>query len=67
MAKVGILMGSDSDLPVMKKAADMLVGKWVKCDNCKEILYKEDVHNNLNVCPNCGNILEYQLEEEYTK
>ena len=24
MAKVGILMGSDSDLPVMKKAADML-------------------------------------------
>ena len=37
-----------------EKAADMLVGKWVKCDNCKEILYKEDVHNNLNVCPNCG-------------
>lgn len=24
MAKVGILMGSDSDLPIMKKAADML-------------------------------------------
>ena len=24
MAKVGILMGSDSDLPVMNKAADML-------------------------------------------
>ena len=24
MVKVGILMGSDSDLPVMKKAADML-------------------------------------------
>ena len=23
MAKVGILLGSDSDLPVMKKAADM--------------------------------------------
>ena len=23
-----------------EKAADMLVGKWVKCDNCKEILYK---------------------------
>ena len=32
----------------------MLVGKWVKCDNCKEILYKEEVHNNLSVCPNCG-------------
>lgn len=36
------------------KAADMLVGKWVKCDACKEILYKDDVHNNFSVCPNCG-------------
>ena len=35
-------------------ASDMLVGKWVKCDNCKEILYKEDLHKNLGVCPNCG-------------
>ena len=35
-------------------ASDMLVGKWVKCENCKEILYKEDVHENLSVCPNCG-------------
>lgn len=37
-----------------KKASDMLVGKWMKCDNCKEILYKEEVHANLSVCPNCG-------------
>lgn len=37
-----------------KRAADMLVGKWVKCDSCKEILYKEEVHKNLSVCPNCG-------------
>ena len=37
-----------------EKASDMLIGKWVKCDNCKEILYKEDVHKNLSVCPNCG-------------
>jgi acetyl-CoA carboxylase carboxyl transferase subunit beta len=37
-----------------EKASDMLIGKWVKCDNCKEILYKEEVHNNFSVCPNCG-------------
>ena len=37
-----------------EKASDMLIGKWVKCDNCKEILYREDVHNNFSVCPNCG-------------
>lgn len=37
-----------------EKAADMMIGKWVKCDGCKEIIYKEDFHKNLNVCPNCG-------------
>ena len=36
------------------RASDMLVGKWVKCDACKEILYKDDVHKNFSVCPNCG-------------
>ncbi len=35
-------------------ASEMLVGKWIKCDECKEILYKEEVHHNLGVCPNCG-------------
>lgn len=33
---------------------DIPVGKWVKCENCKEILYKETIKNNLNICPNCG-------------
>ena len=33
---------------------DIPVGKWVKCEKCKEILYKEDVHKNYSVCPNCG-------------
>ena len=36
------------------RAADMMIGKWVKCDRCKEIIYKEDLHKNLSVCPNCG-------------
>ena len=36
------------------KASDMMIGKWVKCDKCKEILYREEVHNNLSVCPICG-------------
>ena len=36
------------------KAADMMIGKWVKCDQCKEIIYKDDLHKNLSVCPNCG-------------
>lgn len=37
-----------------EKASDMMIGKWVKCEECKEIIYKEDLHKNLSVCPNCG-------------
>ena len=43
--------------PTAKKnvnRVDIQVGKWVKCTKCKEILYKEDVRNNLNICPICG-------------
>lgn len=36
------------------QAEEMLIGKWVKCDKCKEISYKDDVHNNFSICPNCG-------------
>ena len=37
-----------------EKASDMLVGKWVKCSKCKEILYKDEVKENFSICPNCG-------------
>lgn len=33
---------------------DIPVGKWIKCDKCKEIIYKEDLRNNFSICPNCG-------------
>src|SRR5213593_3038573 len=29
-------------------------GLWVKCDECKEIVYRKEVEQNLNVCPKCG-------------
>ncbi len=35
------------------KRADIPIGKWVKCNNCKEILYKDTLHKNLSVCPYC--------------
>lgn len=35
--------------------SDGLVGKWIKCEKCNDIVYKEDVHENLSVCPNCDN------------
>ena len=27
----------------IKNKVDIPVGKWIKCDKCQEILYKEDV------------------------
>ena len=29
-------------------------GLWVKCDDCKEIVYRKEVEQNFNVCPKCG-------------
>jgi acetyl-CoA carboxylase carboxyl transferase subunit beta len=29
-------------------------GLWVKCDECKEIIYSRDLDRNLRVCPRCG-------------
>jgi len=28
-------------------------GLWVKCDRCRQIIWKKDLDQNLNVCPNC--------------
>ncbi|PYX73549.1 MAG: acetyl-CoA carboxylase carboxyl transferase subunit beta [Acidobacteria bacterium] len=28
-------------------------GLWVKCDQCRQIIWKKDLEDNLNVCPKC--------------
>jgi acetyl-CoA carboxylase carboxyl transferase subunit beta len=28
-------------------------GLWVKCDNCRQVIWKKDLAENLNVCPKC--------------
>ena len=37
-----------------EKASNMMIGKWVKCDSCKEIVNMEELHKNYSVCPNCN-------------
>ena len=29
-------------------------GLWVKCDGCRQIIWKKDLEDNLNVCPKCN-------------
>ena len=42
------------NLKAKKSTIDIPIGKWLKCEACKEILYRESVRENLNICPNCG-------------
>lgn len=28
-------------------------GLWVKCDSCRQIIWKKDLEENMNVCPKC--------------
>jgi acetyl-CoA carboxylase carboxyl transferase subunit beta len=28
-------------------------GLWVKCDDCRQIIWKKDLEENMNVCPKC--------------
>lgn len=39
----------------VRSKVDIPVGKWIKCNSCGDILYKETVHDNFSICPSCGN------------
>jgi acetyl-CoA carboxylase carboxyl transferase subunit beta len=29
-------------------------GLWVKCESCRQVIWKKDLEENLSVCPKCG-------------
>ncbi len=38
-------------------------GLWVKCDSCREIIWKKDLEDNLNVCPKCDKHFRITAQE----
>ncbi len=40
--------------PVEHPHLRMPEGLWVKCEGCREIIYKKEVLRNANVCPKCN-------------
>jgi acetyl-CoA carboxylase carboxyl transferase subunit beta len=40
--------------PQTERRLKMPEGLWVKCEACKEIIYKKEVLRNVNVCPKCN-------------
>jgi acetyl-CoA carboxylase carboxyl transferase subunit beta len=41
------------------KPSSRMEGLWVKCDECGEILYREDLEKLLNVCGNCNHHMAF--------
>ncbi len=51
-------------IPSSKKAnVDIPVGKWTKCEKCKNIIYKEELRDSLSICPNCGNYFKLHINK----
>ena len=40
--------------PAGERRSQIPEGLWVKCENCKEIIYRKEVLRNANVCPKCN-------------
>jgi acetyl-CoA carboxylase carboxyl transferase subunit beta len=40
-------------------------GLWVKCDECKEIVYRKEVEANFSVCPKCGYHFRISARERF--
>ena len=36
---------------------------WVKCGSCETMLFGRDLHENLNVCNNCGYHMPIKVDE----
>jgi len=39
--------------------ASRMHGLWVKCEQCEEIIYRQEVERNWNVCPHCQHHLQW--------
>ncbi len=38
-------------------------GLWVKCESCRQIIWKKDLEDNLNVCPKCDKHFRITAQE----
>jgi len=44
---------TDSELDTSGEKKVRTEGLWVKCDGCRQIIWKKDLDENLKVCPKC--------------
>ena len=41
-------------IAVEEKTVRVPEGLWIKCDACRELIYRAELVNTHNVCPKCG-------------
>jgi len=39
---------------IAEKKVKIPEGLWIKCESCKEIVYRKEINKNLKVCPKCN-------------
>src|SRR5207249_6134719 len=49
----------------VEKSVAIPEGLWIKCDDCKEIVYRKEVEQNLSVCPKCGYHFRLSARERF--
>jgi len=54
---------SESDSPKRSKIAE---GMWLKCNHCREIVYRKEVDRNNKVCPKCDYHFPISVTERIT-
>jgi len=48
-----------------KQGGPIPEGLWIKCDDCKEIVYRKEVEQNLSVCTKCGYHFRLSARERF--
>jgi acetyl-CoA carboxylase carboxyl transferase subunit beta len=43
-----------ADVDAVRQQPSRMQGLWAKCDACNEIIYRQEIERNWNVCPLCG-------------
>ncbi len=55
--------GSPEEPRPERKKGKIPEGLWVKCNNCREIVYRKEVEKNEKVCPKCDYHFPISVEE----
>ncbi len=48
-----------ADVEALRQQPSRMQGLWAKCDACNEIIYRQEIERNWNVCPLCGHHLPW--------